>query len=838
MSPVPTSTAPKRPAAPVRAPLVTRPAPAPRRAILAPRLPTGPRPGAARAGAQAPGVPLDGATRRWMEARFGYDFAAVRVHADARAAAAADALQAHAYTVGQHIVFGAGRYQPETRAGRALLAHELAHAVQQRAVPAEPAEAAPAVDAVDDPREQAADAQARAALAGRPLDPPGPALRAPRVQRVWFGQKFWRLIGFEGSFDDDELQEYLRGYPDRNRTEHHFDSDNKAREIVRRWQRADSRYPLPVRRKIVLIREMLTGWVSDDDEAGILALLLGSPDAELTPIFADVSEPYMRGRFGGPGKRQLDVVTAAWRARTGPRPPQDIFAQTHPVTPTEHAEVEATLTPGAHLVPAAPPPPPPPGGAAPPPPPPPVVQGPAAMTGRAPAPGVEGAFEHDMKATLRKYVHDSGAAFRKLRAAGPPAFPIAQANSIAIAAQGQVEAYFAPYIQVASRLPATPYHPGAYSLTAVIHDQSQVPITDAGTGGHPGRIGWTHYWMAQPQAGGPIMSKYHCVPTRSPDNSDFAGVSNRFATDPANRTDIDDTIHSWPAEASAGVNIQPYQTMGSEEERRTTRWDVFTTLLHEMMHVIQHPNFVRTYLAIGGEAEEVLKEGFADVMRHDLWDGPGDLQGRIATDAYTPLRRQVEGGEYDYDASLVQYHPDYPDKYPKARTIVYGGPGIGGGPAVHGVGIANAKAAFFLGHTELLGLGAGTATHHGVSLAGIAQYAPTDSPEAELVEVQPGETYDALQARTNAPAGGIRDQAGHPIAPGAALAAGTKVRVPGVRYVYTIEEDDLGSVARQNNVSVAALARANGLPVGVLAAMHLGGGRRLLIPVHGAGGAP
>ncbi|MBA2298232.1 MAG: DUF4157 domain-containing protein, partial [Actinobacteria bacterium] len=85
--------------------------------------------GAVRGG----GRPLDAATRGSMEARFGYDFARVRVHDDARAAAGAARLDAAAFTVGQDVVFGAGRYAPASYAGRHLLAHELAHVVQQSA---------------------------------------------------------------------------------------------------------------------------------------------------------------------------------------------------------------------------------------------------------------------------------------------------------------------------------------------------------------------------------------------------------------------------------------------------------------------------------------------------------------------------------------------------------------------------------------------------------------------------------------------------------------------------------------------------------------------------------
>jgi hypothetical protein len=78
------------------------------------------------------GQPLDAVTRAFMEARFGHDFSRVRVHTDARAAESARAVNAEAYTVGQHLVFAQGAYAPRVGAGRQLIAHELTHVLQQR----------------------------------------------------------------------------------------------------------------------------------------------------------------------------------------------------------------------------------------------------------------------------------------------------------------------------------------------------------------------------------------------------------------------------------------------------------------------------------------------------------------------------------------------------------------------------------------------------------------------------------------------------------------------------------------------------------------------------------
>lgn len=79
------------------------------------------------------GQPLDSSTRSFMEPRFGRDFSGVRVHTDSQAAQSARAVNAHAYTVGNNVVFGAGRYEPRTDTGRELIAHELTHTIQQSA---------------------------------------------------------------------------------------------------------------------------------------------------------------------------------------------------------------------------------------------------------------------------------------------------------------------------------------------------------------------------------------------------------------------------------------------------------------------------------------------------------------------------------------------------------------------------------------------------------------------------------------------------------------------------------------------------------------------------------
>lgn len=82
--------------------------------------------------ASSSGGPLPTALRGELEQTVGSSLADVRVHADGTAADAAHAVNAHAFAFGQDIYFGAGEYDPSSPRGRSLIAHEVAHTVQQR----------------------------------------------------------------------------------------------------------------------------------------------------------------------------------------------------------------------------------------------------------------------------------------------------------------------------------------------------------------------------------------------------------------------------------------------------------------------------------------------------------------------------------------------------------------------------------------------------------------------------------------------------------------------------------------------------------------------------------
>src|SRR5437588_5223253 len=115
---------------------------------------------------QTGGQPLDSRTQDFMGSRFNQDFGGVRVHDDGQADRASKALNADAFTAGRDIYFGQGAYNPSSASGQKLLAHELAHVVQQGQGLTDAAPHGFSVSHPSDPLERQADAASEAVIRG------------------------------------------------------------------------------------------------------------------------------------------------------------------------------------------------------------------------------------------------------------------------------------------------------------------------------------------------------------------------------------------------------------------------------------------------------------------------------------------------------------------------------------------------------------------------------------------------------------------------------------------------------------------------------------------------
>jgi Domain of unknown function (DUF4157) len=158
------------------------------------------------------GRPLDHEVRTDMEQRLGHDFSNVRVHDDSAAAASAQAVNAHAYTVGSNIVFQRDRYDPGSAEGRTTLAHELTHVVQQRSGPVD-GTSAPGGIKVSDPSdrfEREAAANAERVMASPAVAAPATSAAAPAIQRHEAAETEEPVQGLfvqrEGEEEDEPVQ--------------------------------------------------------------------------------------------------------------------------------------------------------------------------------------------------------------------------------------------------------------------------------------------------------------------------------------------------------------------------------------------------------------------------------------------------------------------------------------------------------------------------------------------------------------------------------------------------------------------------------------------------------
>jgi len=296
-----------------------------------------------------PGQPLGAATRAAMEPAFGRDFSRVRIHTGSNAARAAQNVGAAAYTAGEHIVFGAGHYAPHTARGAHVLAHELAH-VAQREGNASTLSGSPSFAEASDPAEREAEHAAGRVLRGERARMT--QVRTARIHRLGTGEIAgitagavagagllglgiaWLAGAFDRSvFSPTELNQYLDLLARTRHIEDHRDSDNKARDLVRRWRAGDAAFDLDaghrtaggsltgVELKRLLIREMMSGVCGDDDERAILDILENSSTAALTALLdpaLGLSVQDIDDKVGGDNHARFERLLEERMPRRGP----------------------------------------------------------------------------------------------------------------------------------------------------------------------------------------------------------------------------------------------------------------------------------------------------------------------------------------------------------------------------------------------------------------------------------------------------------------------------------------------------------------------------------------
>ena len=228
-------------------------------------------------------------------------------------------------------------------------------------------------------------------------------------------------------------------------------------------------------------------------------------------------------------------------------------------------------------------------------------------------------------------------------------------------------------------------------------------------------------------------------------------------------------------------------------------WKSFQTIIHEYLHTITHPNYSAVAASLGGAQESILIEGGTSLFTDDVWNTlwPDEIR------ANDELRANVEGARHLFDASVIPPISHY-HQIAQARDIRTR------------VGEDNMRSAYFLGHTELLGLG--PTWSPAVAALGHQFVVPAGGvgTVADVANLT-GATATAIAA-----ANGIG--ASDPVTPGQTL------RVPGLRVhiVLSSGTDTKAEIARHNGVTEAQLERAN--PTVNWTALTPG--QRIIIPVH------
>lgn len=197
---------------------------------------------AVSAASQSTGSALPAQIQRQFESSLGVDLSSVRVHTGSSSVDAASAVGAKAYTLGQDIHFGAGHYDPGSSAGQHLLAHEVAHTVQQRgSAPTRQHKNELAVSAPHDAAEHEADRAADAMVAGLPATAALPIAGVHRKQDPSSGtlqgagnEAWWNARDEKLSIDTVSVQ------TDRSRVGELIADIDKHTPVIRQAENQDS----------------------------------------------------------------------------------------------------------------------------------------------------------------------------------------------------------------------------------------------------------------------------------------------------------------------------------------------------------------------------------------------------------------------------------------------------------------------------------------------------------------------------------------------------------------------------------------------------------------------
>jgi hypothetical protein len=603
------------------------------------------------------GHPLDSRLRSRMESAFGTSFSHVRAHIDTRAAELSDSLNARAVTLGKHIAFGIGEYRPGTPIGDALIAHELAHVVQQQGGATSPAVTVQKAETEDHALEHDADRSAvtvATSLWGgtkgmlpdiipnaRPRLKSGLRLqRCGRSRRsqtsvslqthqyVWQDQALRNMVN--GSEGAEEINLYINGLDPAAREQAIQDFVQGRINYVRRFRSLNPQ----------------------SDEARSLHSSIVKMDAVLSGFYGQVAmtqAPHLRAT-----STEYPVSST----------PPELFSGTHQLTDTERQAIREALTPTPDIDP---------------------------RTGRAPRfrRWIDGRDYVDELRRRIEYVIDDqynrfGRRSVERRAGIRGVHDWSHIQQIAERAKTETDQVFGSYATGDALRPGNElrdrWERQETELARMTPDQQFDTAL------------WRVEKILRENRGVEAINRRHnAIRTRSRERRLIEGLRLRGrrrggikgAIARARLRELLEIQRGWPASAdpeTGQVFIQRFR-QDTDRENKVFLWRTFQQLIHEYIHTLAHSAYRNYYNSLPSESEHTLKEGMTDVLTKIVWNNV-DQNDRT-------LRETIEGTNPDPD-----FEPPLLSVYPQTRNAE---------EVVAIVGIRNVYAAYFLGHTELIG---------------------------------------------------------------------------------------------------------------------------------------
>ena len=390
-------------------------------------------------------------------------------------------------------------------------------------------------------------------------------------------------------------------------------------------------------------------------------------------------------------------------------------------------------------------------------------------------PFIEAGFEEDMRDKLDEYVVPASEHAREQLDPDAPKLDLSHIqDTIAGEAQSVVRNKYGGYARAASMSASDRRHQNRYQLGQNIEAYADQPVNTAVL------RDLTEYLMTVGYVGGPAMVDHHVDRSRSDDRNAFRQVRDAYLRE--NREELTLIQRAWPGEMDPNTlrvfiqtNLSPDPDQETSAVERRGYWGTFETLIHEYIHVLEHPRLYEMAVQQSSTGYQILIEGFCDHFAEQVWQ---DVEPTLASD--TARRERIEGQRLDFDPDAVPEWDSYPEIAP-AREIV------------RQTGEENARAAYFMGHTELLGGG---------------DYAAQDAARDETYTVpEDGRTIADVAALTHVPADELANRNG--VAEDEPLTAGTRLDCPGVHYHVVIPFDYGLRIAEQYGIPFSALNQAN-----------------------------